>query len=131
MKKKLVLFGLLVCTMAEAKWIPLEGDGESRTYYDDQSIRRVGDLVKVYILKDIKIPKIGLSHKSTKILYQIDCKADTVKPLAMSVYSDNMGVGNVIQTFNDLGPGAIPIHPRSIGSLLSDIVCQTAKKSGN
>jgi len=124
------MLGLLVCTQVHAEWVLVWEDPESKMYYDDQSIRRVGDLVKVYQLSDYQIPSETYDYaKSVKVLTQYDCKNDTVAFLWIATHSGSMGIGKEIDS--SFRPGKVrPIPPQSHWSDMIDIVCQTAKKSG-
>ncbi len=127
--KRLLLVTLLLLSSgpAYAEWVELSQGGGATIYFDPDTIRRKGDLVKMWSFNDYKTVQIlaGVSVLSLKIQREYDCTEVRERMLAMTAFSGNMGSDKVV------GPSIteqkwVPVEPGSIGHTLWKAAC--AKK---
>jgi hypothetical protein len=125
MNRLLMLIVLLLsATSARAEWTQV-GESDSLTsYLDFATIRRTGNLVKVWQLFDFKTPHTlaGKTSWSAKIQEQYDCQEEQSRTLAFTEFSKNMGAGEVDYSTSDPGKWK-PVEPESIGEGLFKTVC--------
>ena len=118
MKRLLMgLMLLMTATAASAEWILVGDNDEFIQYVDRTTIRRNGNLVKIWGLRDFKtVQKAadGQSYLSSKTQEEYDCKEEKVRMLAFTVYDGKMGNGKVVESVYD-ATRWIPIAPESIG----------------
>ena len=130
MKRLLLGLTLLVtATAASAEWTPVGaanvgGDDQLIIYIDRATIRRNGNLVKMWDLKDFKTVQTvaGDSYLSQKIQSEYDCKEEKSQFLAFTWFAGKMGGGKVVYSDNDPGKW-VPIYPGSNGEILWKIAC--------
>jgi hypothetical protein len=113
---------------AYAEWVGISFtksvDGYD-VYADPDTIRRNGELVKMWILYDYKTLQLatGLGHLSDSILMEANCTEKLQRRLAYTWRSGNMGNGNVV--FSHSGEGNwIPIQPGTVGHTLWSFACR-------
>jgi hypothetical protein len=91
---------VLMSAPAYAEWVKVAtGDnGNVTTYADPDTIRRKGDLVKMWSLVDSKTIRTvaGTSHLSYKMEEEYDCAKERSRTLTLDEFSGNMGNGNVV-----------------------------------
>ncbi len=103
MKKPLLILMLaVVSSSAMAEWVWVTGSFEEATmiYANPATIRKKGNIVKLWTLTDYKVAK-RLSDKkymSSKEQYQYDCKEERSRLLTVTAFSKNMGKGEVVGT---------------------------------
>lgn len=117
MKRRLMLAALLAVasSSAAAAWT-IVGVGTTNTAYADSStIRRDGDMVKMWYLVDHKATTevgTGKPYMSMRVQSEYDCKEERARALFASFFSGNMAEGEVVLTRQ--GPGAWePVPPGS------------------
>jgi hypothetical protein len=99
---RLLLFILffLSSVPAYAEWMAVGGNEEAgvTVYADPGTIRRKGNLVKVWHLNDFKTVQIvnGISYLSVKAQHEYDCTKDRERIIALTKFSANMGSGKVV-----------------------------------
>jgi len=93
-------------------------------YVDLISIRKSGDKAKMWSLHDHKSARntLGFMSLSSKSLNEYDCKEDQVIMLFLSVYSGNMGKGEVALTMMDIVTWA-HVPPGTISKILLNLAC--------
>ena len=126
MMKKLLLGLMLLATAtaASAEWTQ-SGEGESFIHYVDiATIRRNGNLVKMWSLTDYKTVKIvaGQSNFSYKKQSEWDCKDEKGRKLAHTWFTGQMGSGTVNYTDSRTEEWS-PIEPESVNETLWKIAC--------
>ena len=126
MKRLLMGLMLLVtATAASAEWTRVDYTDNYIQYVDRATIRRNGNLVKMWGLADYKTMQTvadGQSYLSSKTQEEYDCKEEKVRLLAFTNFSGQMGSGKVVGS--DYNPGQwIPIQPASAGELLWKVAC--------
>ena len=124
---RLLLITLLVLSSgpAYAEWVVVDKkEGVMTTCVDPATIRRKGDLVKVWELYDYKtIQTTGYdSSLSNKVLSEYDCSGECTRVLAFAMYSGNMGNGKVVDVGSFEGKWS-PVLPDSIGQTLWEVAC--------
>ncbi len=83
-----------------ADWVEIETNEEATVYANPASIRKVGDVVKMWVLYDLRKPDSlhGKNYWSMKSNDSYDCSTDRTQRLHTLFYAGNMGSGNVIPT---------------------------------
>lgn len=102
--RKIIVMLLLVAlngsAMAEWTKVTEEKDGSATYYADVSSIRNSsGGLITIWELNDFK-EQDDNGSRSTKIQADYDCVHEQFRVLAVIVFSENMGSGNVIATLS-------------------------------
>jgi len=125
--KRLLLGLMLLATAgaASAEWTIAGGNDNYIIYVDRATIRRNGNLVKMWSLKDLKtLRKIGdgESYLSDKGQHEYDCKEEKMRLLAFTYFSGQMGSGKVVLSDSDPGKWS-PIEPGSVAEALWKIAC--------
>ncbi len=128
MNKLLLLISLLFITtsvFAEWKFYDLSKAGGTN-YYDNSSIIRTGDKVKVMhyanFSQDNKLTKLT-KMSSARVLYEIDCVNETREILEFKAFSKTDLKGDMTDAMN-LKPKIENIVPDSIGAVLMKLVCK-------
>lgn len=120
-KKTLVLTLLLVTGPAWAEWVLVSESGETDYYIDPATIRKDGNLARVWELNDLKQrAKDGELSRRYRIEY--DCKQERFKLLSASEHSGFMASGTTLRTEILDGPWR-EIPPGTVSRLFLKIVC--------
>jgi surface-adhesin protein E len=125
-------FGLLLTLLvlssgpADAEWLWASANNQVglTIYVDPETIRRNGDLVKLWQLYDYKTRQTvgGDSFLSSKAQRQFDCVTQRTRLLAFTHFTGNMGSGN--RVFSDLDESEWkPVAPGSVGQALWRFAC--------
>jgi len=122
----LITFLLLSSAPAYAEWVTVGGNEEAgvTVYADPGTIRRNGNLVKVWHLNDFKTVQIvkGISYFSIKAQHQYDCTEHRERILALTKFSGNMGSGKVVYKDSNNRMWK-PVAPGSVSHDLGEIAC--------
>jgi len=128
MNKLLLLISLLFITtsvFAEWKFYDLSNAG-GMNYYDNSSIIRTGDKVKVMhyanFSQDNELTKLT-KMSSARVLYEIDCVNETREILEFKAFSKTDLKGDMTDAMNPK-PEIENIVSNSIGSVLMKLVCK-------
>ena len=116
---------LLSSGLAYAEWVPVSiADPGMTVYADPDSIRRKGELVKMWSLYDFKTEQYvrGVLLLSSKGQVEYDCAHERHRGLAVAEYSGNMGTGTVLYTDSSEGKW-IPVAPHGVIQALWTIAC--------
>ena len=109
-----------------AAWELVSGDDEAglTVYVDRDTIRRKGNLVKMWQLYDYKTVQAvaGDSLLSIQRHNEYDCTEERTRMLAYTWFSSNMGKGRVVYKTAEEQPWA-PVVPRSIDQTLWKVAC--------
>ena len=124
---KRLLLGLMLLMTAGAacaEWSPVGGNDQFVQYVDRATIRRNGNLVKSWGLKDYKSVQTdyGFSYLSSQSQLEFDCKEERGRVLAFIWFDGKMGNGKVVFSNSDGGEWE-PIPPGSVGETLWKIAC--------
>ena len=111
---------------AFAEWVLTSGDDEVglKVYVDPESIRRKGNLAKMWQLYDYKTVQTvaGDSLLSIKRYNEFDCVAARTRMLAYTWFSGNMATGKVVYSTPDEQQWE-PVVPRTINRTLWKAAC--------
>ena len=119
MKLLIAVLLAVFSTGAMAGWTYLisSEDNAFDVYIDKTTIRKRGNVAKMWELMDYKAPREeadGKSYLSNKSLAEYDCVEIRVRLLALTHFSDNMGKGQVTSTYQyddskwvDIAPGSV------------------------
>jgi len=92
----------VVSSGAVAEWVNVgESDAQTATVYvDADTIRKVGNKVKMSILFDLKTAEasFGSPYMSITRQAEFDCKEAQVRTLSVSFHSGKMGGGKVVSS---------------------------------
>ena len=124
---KRLLMGLMLLVTAgaaSAEWTVAGGNDQFVQYVDRATIRRNGNLVKMWVLSDLKTVQTdaGDSYLSSKAQNEYDCKEERSRILAFTWFSGKMGNGKVVYSDSDPGKWK-PISPESIGEIKWKVAC--------
>jgi len=126
-------FGALITLLmlntgpASAEWVAIgssESLGGYTVYVDPDTIRRTGDLVKVWALTDYTSRQTvaDRSFLSSKAHHQFDCTEERQRELAVTWFSSNMGKGNGVWNTSDQTTWR-PVAPGSVGQGVWNFAC--------
>ena len=109
------LLSILCSGPAYAEWLGLVKNDRLGTvvYVDPDTIRRKGDLAKMWSLNDYKTGSSDGSL-STKQQVEYDCTEERMRVLAIMGFSGNMGSGTLV-SLNSAEGVWIPLAPDSVG----------------
>ena len=127
MRTKIALALVLaaVSGAAMAEWVALDGDEKVTRYADPTTIRRSGNMVKMWSMFDHQSPKrsaSGASYLSSKDQGEYDCKEERYRLLYISSSSGNMSTGDVVYSSSEPGSWS-PVPPGSIAEVLWKFAC--------
>ena len=127
---KQLLLGLMLlmtATAANAEWTAIDSADNFIQYVDRATIRRNGNLVKMWSLQNFKTVQKsaagGESYLSVKEQWEYDCKEEKKRVLAFSWFDGKMGSGKVVYSDSDFRDKWSPVGPESIGEILWKIAC--------
>jgi len=125
---KKLMFALMVILMstdALAEWVFVNGNEDFNEYVDLSTLRRTGHRAKLWTLHDNKnVQKIeGMKHLSMKVYSEFDCQDAYTRATDLVFYSQNMGLGKVINSVNKLDAEWKPVVPDSVGQSLWETAC--------
>ena len=109
---------------AYAEWVEVGITDEATVYADPETIRRKGDLVKMWYLHDFKTTQTVLkkSYLSSRSQDEYDCTEDRHRALATTSFSGNMGSGKVRSSYSIKGKWE-PVPPGTITQALWKVAC--------
>ena len=109
-----------------AEWVLTSGNDDAglTVYVDPDTIRRKGNLVKMWQLYDYKTVQTvaGDSLLSIKRYNEYDCTEERTRMLAYTWFSGNMGSGKVVYSTPDEQQWE-PVIPPSINRTLWNVAC--------
>ena len=110
------------------RWVAVGESVDSWVYADVNSIRKKGDMVKIWDLQDYKraIVSDRLPVLSLREQLEFDCKEERVRTLFISVFGMSMAEGKELKSEGDGTGGAwSPVSPTSIEGRLLRFACST------
>lgn len=120
---------LLSSVSAYGEWVSTASSdslGGYTTYFDPDTFRPKGNVVKVWSLNDFKTVQIvrGELYWSSKLLDKYDCTEEQIRNLAYFSYGGQMGTREV--QYSDTDPGKwVPVMPNSVGETMWKAACGT------
>lgn len=122
----LIFLLLLSSGPAYAEWVQVGATdhGMMTVYADPDTIRRKGELVKMWSLYDFKTEQyvLGVPFLSSKAQIEYDCADERLRGLAGAEFSGNMGKGTVVYTNSSEGKW-IPVEPQGVVQALWKVAC--------
>lgn len=127
--RKVILMLLLavLSSSAMAEWVKVGANDKSTIYADPATIRKEGNMVKMWRLKNYGSPKV-YSFSTNTVLSdreqsEYDCKEEQYRSLYISYHSEKYGKGEVV--YRDTYPASNwrPVEPDSIGAELWKLAC--------
>ena len=125
MKRLLMgLMLLMTATAARAEWTIAGGNDNYIAYADRATIRRNGNLVKMWNLLDYKTVQTvaGWSYLTQSAQQEYDCKEEKKRILAFTWFDGKMGSGKVVVSDSDTNRWT-PNLPGSVDEALWKIAC--------
>jgi hypothetical protein len=129
--KKIILMLLLtaVSSSSYADWVnfgtSVTRDGNVTAYVNQTTIQKNGSKSKMWILYDAKVPrKLGtLSYRSSMGQNEYDCETRQSRNLAIFLYSEKLGHGDVVSSSSTPDSDWEPASPDSMGGHLLKYAC--------
>jgi hypothetical protein len=125
--KKLIVFVLLwLSTSASAEWTYAGANEDLVAYADMTTIRKRGNMVKMWRLYDFKNAQgssDGKSYLSSMSQYEYDCGGERHRILYVSWHSGRLGDGKVVN-FSASSNTWNPVTPGSIDQSLWNVACK-------
>jgi hypothetical protein len=125
-KASLMMLLAIVSSSAVAEWVEVTRSESSTGYLDPATIRRAGDMVKMWYLLDFKAVQArpyGTPYMSQKTQHEYDCKEQRARIIHSLRYSENMGGGEVVPTDSDPEEWN-PVATGSVLEKLWEIACR-------
>jgi hypothetical protein len=123
------LITLLVLSSAPAyaEWEVISSSkdlGGHTAYVDPDTIRRKGNLAKMWVLFDLKTERTlaGITFLSSKGLGEYDCTEEQSRTIASYQYAGQMGNGEIVDSNIDPRKWE-PIIPGSVNQALLKVAC--------
>ena len=111
-KRLLFLLLMMTCSVSWAEWIFISKDSLNSFYYEDKSIRKRGDVVRMWTMRSGEELDAGDgAYKSVKRLCAYDCKKEIAAILSIAAYSETMGNGSVVRVHDFREIDWAPIIP--------------------
>lgn len=106
-------------------WVGVSSNDTSSEYSNPATIRKNGEMVKMWSLRDYKAAQVIREGKvlSMKAQNEYDCKEEQYRGLAYSMYSGNMGTGLVVYFNNNDSDSWAPVTPGSVVEVLWKAAC--------
>ncbi len=96
-----------------------EGADGTTFYIDRDSIKKDGNLLRVWELQDLK-EKGPLDEKSRRILVEYDCKNERRRVMSFSFHADQMGAGLTLKSDQTPGKWNLMV-PNTTGSVVFQV----------
>ena len=106
-----------------AEWLPLKGHYEDGTlsWYDNNSIKKSGDVVWVWERQRYLKPLNSIGGKSAEVYFKINCLEYYYQKMQFRVFKNENWIN---QIFSQYDPSKIAISSNSRIVKLADIVCK-------
>lgn len=110
-----------------AEWVAVassQAGGGYITYADPDTIRRKGDLAKIWVLTDFTTIQTvaDASYLSSRVQKEYDFAEEREHSLAITWFSGNMATGNQVWTHIDEQKWQ-PVAPKTVGKALWEFAC--------
>jgi hypothetical protein len=111
-----------------AEWEEKVSDGISKIYFNKSTIRKNGQIIKMWVLEDfVTVQRIsdGRKYKSSKVYHAIDCKSEMRAIASIVFYESEFGGGKVIVSLynQEKNWNWKPIVPDSISEMMLKVAC--------
>ena len=102
MRLVLCLLLTLAAAPAWAEWVKVSETDNSVFYIDPATIRKDGNLRRVWQVTDLK-QRENEGGMSSRVLYEHDCKEERSRILSLSTHSDPMAGGKTLASYDATG----------------------------
>lgn len=125
----LVMVLVRVSGVVAAEWVALGNAGSGDDYYDiyvnPGTIRKSGNMVKIWSMLDFKTTRVvpGRPSLSVKLQTESDCTNARLRFLYHTRHSGNMGKGNVVSNDDGVPGNWSSVPPASINESLWKYAC--------
>ncbi len=130
MKNILLLFLLMVSIASQsdvlAEWTAAGNASNYLQYADIHSIDVKNEKAKLWYLRDFKSTEVigSYSGLSTMSYVEFNCNNNTIQNLSLSIYSGNMGHGNIVFSHDSRDDEPTrPVYPNSMDEILFNLAC--------
>ncbi|MDE0799088.1 MAG: hypothetical protein OSB01_06735 [Nitrosomonadaceae bacterium] len=127
MKKILLILMLFVVSNgAMAEWVYINKSFDTFYYINPETIQKSGNTVKMWILGDFieaRNLKNGVINSSIRDQAEYRCKERQNRSNYQVLYTENMGEGEIIHTFDQPGEWKSVI-PESVGETHFEFACK-------
>lgn len=96
MKKLLIAMVLLATGSAWAEWVKVGETDDANIYIDPASIRKDGNLRRVWQIQDLKQRDKEGGEMSRRVRKEYDCKQERHRNLSFSTHSEPMAGGKTL-----------------------------------
>lgn len=126
-----LIFSLLVASQslseapAFAEWLLIDGNDKATVYFDSETIKRNGELVRVWIVDDLKTARTRgfKTFLSVRAQEEHDCAKERFRLVAVEQFAGGMGTGDVI--YQKSGESAwAPIQRGTLAQSVWKFVCK-------
>jgi hypothetical protein len=124
-KVRLLLLLAVASNSAAAAWVEVSDDEADTFYADPATIRKAGNMVKMWTLIDFKTVQVigkGKSYLSMRRKAEYDCKEEQARTVYLSWHPGNMSGGDAVHSDADPGKWR-PVPPGSVTEILWKIAC--------
>ena len=122
LKVLLLVISVFTSSSTLAQWSKIEESSEAYVYIDRTSIRKEGNLRKVWELQDLKErDKVG-GELSRRLIIEYDSKQERSRILSITSHKEQMARGKVIDKLDEPGKWE-DIAPSSISGSFLKLVC--------
>lgn len=117
-------FLLVLAGNAWAEWTFVDTNKEVTMYADTATIRRYGNIVKMWVLVDYSAPKLIAERiRSSAMQFdEFDCKEMRTRTLQFTSYKGNFGKGEVVSSGTET-PWSF-VSPGSLGESSLKVACK-------
>lgn len=128
MKKIVIMLLLLMSTNVLAEWTEVSSNSSvgATAYADFQSIRKNGNIAKMWTLMDFKTDQPyspGIRNLSQVSRYEFICSEEVIRMSDYSQYSKNMGNGENVNSKSGIQHGFWSVAPGTIEEVFFKLAC--------
>ena len=124
MKKLFLVCLMMLAGSSWAEWVRYEETEKTIFYYDPATIRKEGDLRRVWVLLDSR-KRNDKGDMSSRVRFEYDCKKERYRFLGFSSHAEPMAGGEVLLMGGE-DNNWMAIAPNTVDETILKIVC--AKK---
>ena len=122
-KLRLPLMLITASSNVMAEWVEIESNETDTFYADPATIRKTGNIVRMWVLTDYKMVQTNASkpYMSKLGVRKYDCKEKQSRATIKTLHSKNMGVGKYVGIIGNRP--WLSVSPRTTSELLWKFAC--------